>query len=80
MTSRAWFCRVLPRGKTLPRRPASAGGNVHDSPASMQKMHPKMQTWDSPASALLFPGRGLHSSSFQLNLSLFGHTSPCPPV
>ena len=55
MTSRAWFCPALPRGKTLPRRPASAGGNVHDSPASMQKMHPKMKTWDSPARALLFP-------------------------
>jgi len=25
-------------------------------------------------------GRGLHSSTFQLNLSRFGHTSPCPPV
>ena len=26
------------------------------------------------------PGRGLHSSTFQLNLSRFGHTSPYPPV
>ena len=26
------------------------------------------------------PGRGLHSSTFQLNLSLFGHTSPYPPI
>jgi len=25
-------------------------------------------------------GRGLHSSTFQLNLSRVGHTSPCPPV
>jgi len=25
-------------------------------------------------------GRGLQSSTFQLNLSRFGHTSPCPPV
>jgi filamin len=25
-------------------------------------------------------GRGLHSSTFQLNLSHFGHTSPCSPV
>ena len=25
-------------------------------------------------------GRGLHSFTFQLNLSRFGHTSPCPPV
>ena len=25
-------------------------------------------------------GRGLHSSTSQLNLSRFGHTSPCPPV
>jgi len=25
-------------------------------------------------------GRGLHSSTFYLNLSHFGHTSPCPPV
>ena len=25
-------------------------------------------------------GRGLHSSTFQLNLSRFGHTSPCPAV
>ena len=25
-------------------------------------------------------GRGLHRSTFQLNLSRFGHTSPCPPV
>ena len=25
-------------------------------------------------------GRGLHSSTFQLNLSRFGHTSPCLPV
>jgi phosphoribosylpyrophosphate synthetase len=24
-------------------------------------------------------GRGLHSSTFQLNLSRFGHTSPCAP-
>ena len=28
----------------------------------------------------LVGGRGLHSSTFQLNLSRFGHTSPCPPV
>jgi len=25
-------------------------------------------------------GRGLHSSTFQLNLSRFAHTSLCPPV
>jgi hypothetical protein len=25
-------------------------------------------------------GRGLHSLTFHLNLSRFGHTSPCPPV
>ena len=25
-------------------------------------------------------GRGLHSPTFQLNLSRCGHTSPCPPV
>jgi hypothetical protein len=25
-------------------------------------------------------GRGLHSSTFQLNLSRFGPTSPCSPV
>jgi len=25
-------------------------------------------------------GRGLHSSTFKLNQSRFGHTSPCPPV
>ena len=25
-------------------------------------------------------GRGLHSSTFQLNLSCFGLTCPCPPV
>ena len=25
-------------------------------------------------------GRGLHSSTFQLNLSRLRHTSPCPPV
>jgi lysophospholipase L1-like esterase len=25
-------------------------------------------------------GRGLHSSTFQLNLSRLGHTSPCSPV
>ena len=24
--------------------------------------------------------RGLHSFAFQLNLSRFSHTSPCPPV
>ena len=27
-----------------------------------------------------FRTRSLHSSTFQLNLSRFGHTSPCPPV
>jgi len=25
-------------------------------------------------------GRGLRSSTFQPDLSRFGHTSPCPPV
>ena len=30
--------------------------------------------------AQLVVGRGLHSFTSQLNLSLFGHTSPCPPV
>jgi len=25
-------------------------------------------------------GRGLHSSTFQLNLGRLGHTSACPPV
>jgi len=28
----------------------------------------------------LKPGRGLHSFSFQLNLSRLGYTSACPPV
>jgi len=28
----------------------------------------------------LLTGRGLHSPTFQLNLSLFGHTSRCPPI
>jgi len=33
------------------------------------------------AAASVLPGvRGLHSSTFQLNLSRFGLTSPCPPV
>jgi len=26
------------------------------------------------------PGRGLHSSTFHLNLIRFGHISPCSPV
>jgi len=30
--------------------------------------------------AVPVPGRGLHSSTFQLNLSSFGHTSSRPPV
>ena len=30
--------------------------------------------------AIQVSGRGLHSSTFQLNLSRFCHTSPCPPV
>jgi hypothetical protein len=25
-------------------------------------------------------GKGLHSPTFQLNLSRYGHTSRCPPV
>jgi len=25
-------------------------------------------------------GRGLHSSTFRLNVSRLGHTFPCPPV
>ena len=29
---------------------------------------------------LLLAGRGLHSSTSQLILSRFRHTSPCPPV
>jgi DNA replication protein DnaC len=32
--------------------------------------------YDDPA----VRGRGLHSSTVPLNLSRFGHTSPCPPV
>jgi hypothetical protein len=32
------------------------------------------------AAAPLTLGRGSHSSTSQLNLSRFGHTSPCPPV
>jgi hypothetical protein len=31
-------------------------------------------------SAALAAGAYLHSSNFQLNLSHFGHTSPCSPV
>jgi len=30
--------------------------------------------------ALVKRGMGLHSSTFQLYLSRFGHTFPCPPV
>jgi hypothetical protein len=29
---------------------------------------------------VVVPGRGLHSSAFQLNLSRFAHTSPRPPI
>jgi hypothetical protein len=32
------------------------------------------------AQILRLLGRGLHSSTFQLNLSRFGHPSPRPPV
>ena len=34
----------------------------------------------SQVKELVFPAGGQHSSTFQLNLSRFGHTSPCPPV
>ena len=33
-----------------------------------------------PSSGELVYGRGLHSSTFQINLSHFGHTCPCSPV
>jgi hypothetical protein len=33
-----------------------------------------------PDGVCLVVGRGLHSTTFQLNISRFGHTSPCPPV
>jgi hypothetical protein len=33
-----------------------------------------------PARAQHFNGGAAHSFPFQLNLSRFGHTSPCPPV
>jgi len=38
--------------------------------------------WSSTAPSSRRQGitRGLHSSTFLLNLSRFGHTSPCPPV
>jgi len=32
------------------------------------------------ATPYLVSGGGFHSSTFPLNLSRFGHTSPCPPV
>jgi hypothetical protein len=35
---------------------------------------------DAARGAVLVNGRGLHSSTFQLNLSRVGHTPLCPPV
>jgi hypothetical protein len=35
---------------------------------------------DEPGGLDLHLGRGLHSSTFQLNLSRFNHTSLFPPV
>jgi hypothetical protein len=33
-----------------------------------------------PDTPYLHVGRGLHSSTLQLNSSRYGHTSPCPHV
>jgi hypothetical protein len=39
-------------------------------------------TWESPKEMIfeMPTGGDLHSSTFQLNVSRFGHTSPCPTV
>jgi len=41
---------------------------------------PWYEDFSSIAKDLIARGRGLHSSTFQANLSLVGHTSACTPV
>ena len=47
---------------------------------AMQFRLPRDALIRPPTWASNIPGRGLHSSTVQLNLSRFGHTSSCPPV
>jgi len=46
------------------------------------KFNLRCYTWESPKEMIfeMPTGGDLHSSTFQLNVSRFGHTSPCPTV
>jgi len=49
-------------------------------PGAPQRVRVSAERGAGGAGAGLVRGRGLHSSTFQVNLSRFGHTSACPAV
>jgi hypothetical protein len=42
--------------------------------------HERKYNFSHYSNRFRMPGRGLHSFTFQVDLSRFGHTSTCPPV
>ena len=68
------------------REPVQTEKGRSVGPASVALSHRNLpencaDVWEVAAGIAASPAtRGLHSSTFQLNLSRFGHTSPCPPV
>ena len=63
----------------LPGAPGRFLSWLHQDP-TLEGTLEKRSSDDYWASSLRLLGRGLHSFTSQLNLSRFGHTSPCPPV
>ena len=49
---------------------------LHDPPATAVALSAR----NTEEAAKAPRSRGLHSFTLELNLSRFGHTSPCPPV
>ena len=66
-------CQALVRGADLSIRDSERRGGAAHVRVPRGAAH-------APHVRRRVPGRGLHSPTFQLNLTRFGNTSPCPPV
>ena len=79
-SARAAAAAAVQTAKTLDTRRLDTLNSVTSGYLLLHESLLQRELAELASTASRMQGRGLHSSTFELNLSRFGHTSPCPPV